>query len=107
MQLPHKLTTEEFCDRSKKMSDAHKRLKAAEDRLKTVQSQIKAEIVALEGEFNMHSEIVSAGEETRETDCTIVYDWESKQKQTVRADTGEIVRVDPIDEEDLQEELSH
>lgn len=104
--LECKLTNEELILRAKTMSQTMNKHKAAEDRLKSATSQIKAEIQQLESEINGHQVVVASGNEFRELECVITYNWDDKTRSITRPDTGEIVEVDIIPESDLQEHLA-
>ena len=106
MHLECKLTQSEYLDRCKKMADAMNMLDREEDKLATSTSLIKASIKQYEGEVRKLRAVVQSASEMRDVDCKIEYCWDRKEKETIRLDTGEIVRVDTIDEHDLQEHSS-
>lgn len=77
----------------------------AEGRLKRVKSEITADINKAEAEVNVLRHKIESGEEHREVDCYYVYNWEGKEKSLFRDDTGELVKIEEIEEHERQEKL--
>jgi hypothetical protein len=99
------LTEDELKNYSKQMADSFSKRQRAEDSLKSMQTQMKAEIQGHEAKMNLCAEKVNSGKEYRDVECEIVYNWDKKEKEYVRKDTGEIAKTEIIDEKDLQEHL--
>jgi hypothetical protein len=98
------LTDAEKLAYAEQSADAHNRKCASEDNIKAYSTQAKAEIAGYEAQINMLSNKISMGKELRSVECSIHYDFDTKQKTWFRNDTGEIAKTDIISEEELQEE---
>lgn len=98
------LTDSELKEYSKILAVAVREKTKLEADLKTYQTQKKAEIESRNGIIALMSEKVSSGKEYREVKCSVVYDWDRKEKFYIRQDTGEEIRSDIITERELQEE---
>lgn len=105
LHLECALTNEEKLKYSKELSESVSKKARAEEGLKSFQTQKKAEIAGCDANINRLAEILNVGKEYRMVECTIEYDFTTKEKTWVRKDTGEIAQTDIIPGRELQEEL--
>jgi hypothetical protein len=96
------LTSKEIYEAGKNLSDALKRVRELESRLDSVKQQIKGEMTTAEGDVAKYSSLVSSEREHRLVDVEIRFDFKANRKETVRMDTGEIVKTDTISDEERQ-----
>lgn len=105
LTLECQLTDGEKINYSKELSDALIKIRGLENTLKSFQVQAKAEITCAEEQVSIYTQKISTGKEFREIKCSILYSFENLLKTIVRADTGEIVKVQPMTTDEAQEEL--
>lgn len=103
--LEVELTPEELRECSNLMADAWRQKSRSEENLKSVSTQIKSEITAAEAKINKYAEMVNSRKEFRDVECRIEWDFTAKVKTYIRVDTNAIVKVVPISESELQEEI--
>ena len=103
-QLECVLTDEELKAYSKIMAEGIRKRECAKDELKAFQSQRKSEIDGCDAVVNDMAGKVGSGKEYRRVKCIIIYNWEDKEKEIVREDTGEFICKEIITEHELQEE---
>lgn len=103
--LACKLTEPEIKAAGKSLAEALSRRAECEGRLESVKQQIKAEITQAEGDAAKFQQLVATEVEHRMIDVDWVFDFKAGIKETVRTDTGEVVRRDPITDEERQREL--
>lgn len=103
--LPCALTERELKDYSDLMADAYRNKTRAEENLKSAQTQLKSDIQGAESKMASCADKINSKTEYREVDCAVEYFFKDRQKKTVRVDTGEIVRVDPINDDEMQEKI--
>lgn len=106
LELECVLTDKERLKYSKELSESISSKARAEESLKSFQTQKKAEVVKLEADINMLADKLNTGREFRLVECETKYNFKKKEKSWVRKDTGEIVRIARIAEEEMQEELT-
>ena len=71
-----------------------------------VAKRYKSEIETCKAEVARLRDQISTGKEYKDVECMIQYDFEvKKEKVYIRKDTGEMVRMIPLTERELQEEL--
>lgn len=104
--LPCKLTQKEIYESGKSLADALKRVDECEVRLEGMKQQIKAEITQAQGEAAKFRSLVATEVEHRMVDVEVRLDWRRGKKETVRMDTGELLRTDDITDEERQRELN-
>lgn len=103
--LPVELTDEEMLGKAKEMS------KLCEDRTfvereKAIQTKDFAEkIKNISGEISKLVTIVSSGFESREVECTRVFDYKNKEVRALRTDTDEIIEKRPLRVDESQTEI--
>ncbi|MGH9501686.1 MAG: hypothetical protein ACRD20_02420 [Terriglobales bacterium] len=77
-----------------------------EDEKTAVNAKFKAQLEGIEAASTKARKVLSAGYEYRWIDCRVLYnDPASRQKTLVRLDTGEVVRIEDMSEEECQENL--
>lgn len=106
LQCKYILSDEDLLKYGRQSAQASSKKRRIEESMKAFQAQQKAEIQMEDGIIAKISEAVNNGYEYREIQCRIVYDFDSKTKDWVREDTGEVVKTDVISERELQEEMS-
>ena len=86
---------------------AEKQAKLAEldGDLKSIKTQLGAQMVEAQARIDSLCNQIRTGYEFRQIECRIEYDWESETKRTIRNDTGETVRTDPISDDERQTKL--
>lgn len=100
--LPCILTQKEIYDAGKSLTDALKRRAECENRLDSVKQQIKGEMTSAEGDIAKYQQLVSSEKEHRMVDVEVRFDFKAGTKETVRMDTGELIKTERISEEERQ-----
>jgi hypothetical protein len=100
--LEVQLTEKEIRTASKAMAEALRGKGQAEDEIKTFRSQKMAEVTRLEGQIAINAQLVNTEKEFRPVECEVSYDFAKGVKTTVRMDTGEVVRQEPVTNSDRQ-----
>jgi hypothetical protein len=106
MYLPCKLTEEELTNCRDMLADAVRQKARAEENLKSAATQLKSEIAVSDGKINRYAEMINSKTEYRYVECSIEFDFKSREKKLARTDTGEIVKVVRITDGEMQEELA-
>lgn len=106
MHLECILNDPEKLQYSKELSETVTLKTQAEENLKSFQTQKKAEITGCDAKINLLANKINTGKEYRDVECEITYDFAKKEKTWCRLDTGEIVKIRQIPEEEMQEEMS-
>ncbi len=97
------LTDAEIADTARDLARANSQKKSIEDQKKEVDAQLKADIAAQDSIIGRLSALINTGHEYRNIECRIELDTpESGKKTIIRLDTGEIVNVKPMTDEDRQ-----
>jgi len=105
--IPCKLTVKEIIAKSQEQQSHLAKINELEKEAKGMAKYYKGEIEKAEKSVIFLSDQISTGREYREVECSITYDFDSKKEKVYRrVDTGETVRVVPISEFELQEELN-
>jgi hypothetical protein len=99
------LTDEEKLKYGSEQSAANTKRHRLEDELKSFKKQKDSEIAQCEASENLNAKRVNNGYEYRGIVCDIIYEFDKKLKMWIRPDTGEIVKEDIINEDELQEEV--
>jgi hypothetical protein len=99
------LTEAEIIDFGLRMSKNMVEITKIATQKKETVSGFKAQVDELAADQRYLSGCVIAETETREVDCSIIYEWEKGQKDIFRNDTGELVESLPISESEQQEEI--
>lgn len=104
--LAYHFTEAELLALGKELGESQLKLRQLDDDRKMVADEWKAKISSAEAHINSLSNKTSSGYEYRDIECTVTYDDPIPGDKTLRRnDTGEIVRVFPMDENEKQEEL--
>lgn len=103
--LPCALTEKELKDYSDLMADAYRNRIRAEENLKSAQTQLKSDIAVAEGKIASCADKINSKQEYRDVECTVEFNFKSREKKIVRIDTGEVVRTEPISDDELQEKM--
>lgn len=80
-------------------------LKTLEDEKKSAMSSFTAQINVLVAEINRLSENYRNGYEFRHIPCTVELDFDRKVKVYKEAETGYVIREEPLEEEDYQTDI--
>ena len=100
------LTQEELLDYSKQLAKNQQDKYEAESHKKSVVADCNDKIARLDSEMHALSRKINSGYEYRMTKCQYVFDWERLTKTLIRIDTGEIVDIRPVTDEDKQQSLN-
>ncbi len=103
--LSCKLSREEVHTSGKSLAEAIQRKAMCEARLDEVKAQVKGEITQAEGDIAKFQALVSTEREYRMVSVDICFDFARGVKETIRTDTGEIVKTEALTDEDRQREL--
>lgn len=102
LYLEARLTEAEIRESGKRLAEGIERRAIAEGRMDTFKTQIKAELAEIEAVILKQTSMVATEREFRLVPVEIEYDFEAGKKTFVRKDTGEIVKTEPISEEERQ-----
>lgn len=100
-----KLTQDEVKRAGKNLAEALQRKRELESRLESVKQQIKGEITSAEGDAQKFEQLVATESEGRMVPVDLRFDFKRSVKETIRTDTGEVVKSEPITDEERQREL--
>lgn len=101
MKLDYKFTDTELKEYGKKLSECYFELGRTETEKKSIVAEFKAKTDAIDTEISELSTKVKDGGELRDTECDVKFHSPKMHEKTiVRLDTGEIVGVIPMDDED-------
>jgi hypothetical protein len=104
--LKSQFTEQELKDISKKLAYENKNYDELEDAKKSVTSEFSSKINSSRAIISKLSNNINNGYEYKDVECEIrLNEPRDGQKTTVRKDTGEIVRIEDMNERELQEEL--
>lgn len=107
-RLPCRLSESENIAKCREQAGALEEQKEAEQRLETVKSRAKESKDALgiqEGRVAVIGKVITSNTETRDVDCAVIIDYVEKRVLTRRSDTGQIVSVRNMNDEELQMEV--
>jgi hypothetical protein len=105
-ELAVKLTDEELKDRSITMAHQERNVDQYERDLKEIKSRFKNRIDGARAEIGRLADEISDGKTMRLVDCVMLLDTPVKGKKALkRIDTGELVEVTEMGQEDAQPEL--
>lgn len=106
LSLRCNLTDQEKIAAGKELAETTNRLTELENDKSRVVSDFKAKITAEEAQVAMISNKVRSGYEFRDVECVVTYDTPKPgQKEIVRLDTKEVVRVEQMSEAEKQRDL--
>ncbi len=98
------LTEQEINNYAKQLSSENQRKKAIEDDKKASNSKFKAQIDLCDSQIARLSRLISSGKELRDIDCKVYYNTPDPGfKTTVRLDTDERVRIQPMNPNELED----
>lgn len=100
-----KLTEDELLDRGRRLAECHSRIDDADAALNEAKADHKAAVTPIMTEIDTLAATIRRGTEDRSVTCDLVINEPMTRVETVRRDTGEIVRVRPLTEEERQREL--
>ncbi len=98
----HNFSRGELNDIAARMAEKLHAAGVKEEERKTVASQFKVEIDALQAEINLLSECYRNGWEMRHMTVEVEKDYDAKERRYRSIDTGEIVKVEPLQPDDYQ-----
>lgn len=97
----HKFTESEINGINENIADLTKKLRKFEDEKKLVSSIV----AGTDAEITKAVNLKEAGEEEREMDCPVEYDFAKGQKTVKHPETGEIIETLPIKPEEREQDL--
>jgi hypothetical protein len=100
-----KLSDKELGQLAKDMAKNREQVGTKEASKKTFDDGIKADIALLDEAHNQLLALVRSGAKQREVDCTIEFDWRSKEVRLVRKDNKEILKRRTMTPEECQRTL--
>ena len=104
--LPVALTDEELLEHGVEAANMAEAISDLEAAHKVVREDHKDEVAGLNRELKRHLSIIRVKEENRPVPCTWMFDSPTRgSKSLVRGDTGEIVREEVMEGDDLQPDL--
>lgn len=103
LPLECRLTEAELKAASKELADALNKRAQADNQLETFKAQKKAEMAAFDATIAKNTVLVNSEKEFRLIECSVEYDFGRKNTKTFcRLDTGEVVKSEPITNEERQ-----
>lgn len=104
--LPCKLTEEDLKQRGKQLASSHTSLEVLAQRKKEFNDQIKSQSAGIAAQVALLSQEIQTGIEHKDVVCYWIFDDpQPGDKTLIREDTGEIVRIEEMTEDDLQAEM--
>jgi len=103
--VKYEFTPAEMMEIAGEMARHHQERKATDDERKSAASQFKATIDVHDAQLNVLSENYRSGYVYRNLECHVEFDFIEKVRRYIRPDTGEIVKIEPLKEEDYQTSL--
>jgi len=104
--VKYTFTPKELVEIAQDMAQNHQELRAVEDEKKSAASQFKAQADAITAQLNILSENYRNGYVYKNLDCILTFDFKKKERTYTRPDTGEVVKTEPMRDEDFQTEMS-
>ena len=104
--LPCVLTDDESNTKGKSLAMMHTKLEVLEQQKKSFNDEIKSKVASVEAEIAILSQQIGSGIEHRDVPCHWRFDSpQPGDKTLIREDTGEIVRVEEMTDDDKQAEM--
>lgn len=104
--LPCELTPEQSNAKGKQLAAMHTKLEVLEQRKKQLNDEIKSQVASAEAEIATLSQQIGSGIEHRDVPCYWRYDTpQPGDKTLIREDTGGIVRIEEMNDDDRQSEM--
>lgn len=104
--LPVDLTQDEVRKYGELLAQEMPKQELLEKELSEFKKHISANVAKIASTIADLSNKINLKKELRSVECSIVYNFELKNKAWVRRDTGEIVKTEPLTEADCQEEIN-
>lgn len=104
-ELSCQLTPEEVMEYGKELAKNQEEKYEQEGRKKEVNAEFTAVISRCDAQILVLTRKVRSGQETRAVDCYYDYNWGNNEKKLYRSDTGELVKIDEIEEHERQQHL--
>lgn len=104
-RLPVKLTHEEHFEAGRRLANIDAEIWDHGEHEKAVKKDLAATRGRLESERSRLALMVRTGEELRDVRCSVEADAVKRVAETVRSDTGTVVRTRPLTEEEMQGKL--
>ena len=98
--LPVVLTDIELLDLGQKLAEKHREGRMEEDDQKEAKSAMKERLEGIENEINRLAGLIRERREYRQVEVHEVKDFSRSMVDTLRDDTGELVRTRPMTSED-------
>lgn len=104
--LPCELTQEESNTKGKELAALHTKLQVLEQKKKAFNDDIKSQVAATEANISTLSQQIGTGIEHRDVNCYWRFDAPHPGDKTlIREDSGAIVKVEEMTDDDKQAEL--
>lgn len=104
--LECKLTDAELKAAGKELADGLNKKAQVENQIETFKAQKKAEISAMDAAIARNTVLVNSEKEFRSIECRVEYDFGRRGvKSFFRLDNGELVKTEPITNEERQSML--
>lgn len=103
--LKCELTEDEIKEYGAELARKYSEITDLEDQKKSITSDFKARIDAANSDAGILARKIQNGYEFRDVFCEIQYIDDEKVVQTVRQDTGEIIKTRPMTPEEMQRDL--
>jgi hypothetical protein len=104
-ELPVPLSTEEYETKAKDLADLCKEINRAKDKAKEEAKFNKEAIEKLEGTWSSLATIVRDKAEERSVECVDRFRYDSREVESVRTDTGEIIGTRAMTPSEYQQEM--
>jgi hypothetical protein len=107
LPLECRLTEDEVREAGKQLAEALNQKEAAESKRAAFLTQIKSYVAVLESMVLKNQSLVLQEKEVRNVECEVRYFFSRNggEKEWCRLDTGEIVKVEPVTDEERQRSL--
>lgn len=105
MQLECELTDQEKIAYGRQMAQHMQEAAEVTAQLRSYQLSAKTKVAEHDASIATLSQALMSGKEMRRTECKWVYFWEEDEKRLIRLDTEDVVRKEPIRDEERQEKL--
>jgi hypothetical protein len=80
-------------------------LRAKENEKQAITKQLAADVEGLKATVDGLADKINTGYESRYLDCQLIFDWKAKTKSVMNPETGEVIRISPVSEDDMQTKL--
>lgn len=104
-KLPCHLTEEDLLDRGKQLANSEHDYTVVEIQKKAAADEFKRSLDAINSRIQELSTAIRDKIELRDVECTICSNFQTMQKEVVRADTGETVETYEMSESERQGKL--